>query len=145
MKEKGEVIIENCPFCTIIDAQGNDPHQERIFFDHQGVMAMFVNHPDTHGHFIVFPSSHASDLPAMKDDLGEFFRLVCELAESAIPKLGADAYVLKLNNNIYKLDDDPLHVGHIHMHVIPHYKQPVPLPKVIDSEYYQEVMQVVTE
>lgn len=79
---------------------------------------MKVLHPETSGHFIVYPRLHLSEMLEM-NDRGKFFELVVELAEKFTDLWGAKAYVLKLNNNIYKLENDPMHVGHIHMHVVP--------------------------
>lgn len=108
--------MNNCVFCRI--ASNPESERGRIFFENEEYLGMQVLHPETKNHFIVFPKSHASEMLEMPDK-GGFFELVVKLAEEKIIEYGAKAYVLKLNNNIYKLENDPMHVGHIHMHVIP--------------------------
>lgn len=110
--------MKNCIFCQI----GLNPALEshRVIYRDDKYLAMLVLHPETKGHFIVFPKTHSSELLEMTDR-GEFFELVVELAEKFMKKAKAKAYVLKLNNKLYKLEDNPMHVGHIHMHVVLRY------------------------
>lgn len=94
---------------------------ERIVFSDDLYMGINVLHPESDGHFILFPKQHYAQMSEMTGS-GHFFENVVRLAESQMEKLQADAYVLKLNNKVYMLENDPMHVGHIHMHVIPRYK-----------------------
>lgn len=128
--------MKNCVFCQIV----SEPKEEsfRILFEDKTFIVMLVSHPQTRGHFIVFPKNHVSEMVEMENK-SEFFGLVIDLAEKFTKKLEAKAYVLKLNNNIYKLENDPLHVGHIHMHVVPRYtnedkKQEIVVAKREDLE-----------
>ncbi len=110
--------MKNCVFCNALKNPLMKDYQ--IFYSDNDYLAMIVSHPETKGHFILFPRSHFSEMSEMVDS-GKFFEKAVELAEYAIMLLGAKAYVLKLNNKIFKLDDDPLHVGHIHIHIVPRY------------------------
>lgn len=94
---------------------------ERIIFSDELYMGIRVLHPESDGHFILFPKLHYSQMSEVAGR-GQFFENVVRLAESQMEALQADAYVLKLNNKVYMLENDPMHVGHIHMHVIPRYK-----------------------
>ena len=108
-----------CVFCRILSDPKHLDHE--IVWEGEKYVAMKVIHPETEGHFIVFPKLHVSEMTDMPDP-GDFFELVVFLAEKFTKKWRAPAYVLKLNNNVYKLENDPMHVGHIHMHVVPRYK-----------------------
>ena len=109
---------ELCAFCQI--ASNPDLERERIVFENEKYLGMQVLHPETKNHFIVFPKVHANELLEMPNK-GDFFETGVQLSEEKIKEYGARAYVLKLNNNIYKFENDPMHVGHTHMHVIPRY------------------------
>lgn len=112
--------MKNCIFCQIAE---NPIEQEyRIIFSSEEYIGMLVSSPETKGHFIIFPRKHYSKLSEMEDRNG-LFKLAIELAESAIKKLRTEAYTLKLNNNVFLFDKNPLHVGHIHIHVIPKYSE----------------------
>jgi len=108
--------MKKCVFCQIVANQEVESH--RIIYSDNEYVAMLDLHPISKGHFIVFPKKHFSEIKKFPSK-GKFFELAVSLAEKEIKRLGAKAYFLKLNNNIFKLEDDPLHVGHIHMHVVP--------------------------
>ncbi|OGD81337.1 hypothetical protein A2572_02345 [Candidatus Collierbacteria bacterium RIFOXYD1_FULL_40_9] len=112
--------MKNCVFCEI----GGNPEVEakRIIYSDNFYVGMRVLHPESEGHFILFPKLHYSEMSQI-GNAGKFFEKVVELAEKQVKELGASAYVLKLNNNVYKLENDPMHVGHIHMHVVPRYAE----------------------
>lgn len=135
--ERHETLHHTCPFCRILS--GQEAQRDRIFYEDGRYVAMLVRQPRSRGHFIVFPKAHRSQLSEMKNEFGVFFSKVHELAEDATQKLGAPAYELKLNNNIYLLEDDPDHVGHIHMHVVPRYT-PDSDDVTMDPEYYSSLM-----
>ncbi|OGM30211.1 hypothetical protein A2630_03240 [Candidatus Woesebacteria bacterium RIFCSPHIGHO2_01_FULL_44_10] len=124
--------MKNCVFCQISRNQIKDPY--RIIYSDKKYLAMLVLHPQTRGHFIVFPKSHFSNIKELENK-EQFFRLVIKLAEEKTKRMRAPAYVLKLNNNVYLLDKDTMHVGHIHAHVIPMYskedlkRKPKQIPK----------------
>jgi diadenosine tetraphosphate (Ap4A) HIT family hydrolase len=78
-------------------------------------------------------------------DKGELLETACMWAEKLIEPLDAKAYVLKLNNNLFKLEDDALHVGHVHMHIVPRYSpddQPDGRPDAADSAYFEEMLKL---
>lgn len=110
--------MKNCIFCQISENPTEESY--RIFYSDENFLGMLVSHPETRGHFILFPKTHYSELSELKGK-GAFFELAIKLAEEKTNKLNAKAYVLKLNNKLFKLEDNPLHVGHIHIHVIPRY------------------------
>lgn len=110
---------DQCVFCQIV--KGENFQKERVIRDDDNFVAMLVSHPETKGHFIVFPKKHFCELIKMKRQVGKLMEVTTKWAEEMVGVLEAKAYVLKLNNGLYKLEDDPLHVGHIHMHVVPRY------------------------
>lgn len=131
----------SCIFCEI--AKKESPQQERVFREDDKFVAMLVSHPQTKGHFIVYPKQHASELVEMKEDLGGLFERSVLWGEEVVSALEAPAYVMKLNNKIYLLEDHPLHVGHIHMHVIPRYNKEERIDKEVEAaspEYFSELL-----
>lgn len=128
----------NCAFCEIMTA--HESHSDRILYQDESLAAMFVNQPVSEGHFIVFPKSHTPELSAFEGNLGEFFEKTVALAEEVVPSLNARAYVLKLNNRVFQVEeDDPGHVGHIHMHVMP-VRKGEQSNIIADARYYQDLM-----
>lgn len=111
--------MKTCVFCQI--AQSPESEEYRIISNNKFI-AMLVSHPETRGHFIVFPKSHASEIKQVPNKL-ELFKTTIKQAEKVVKKLKAPAYTLKVNNNVYALGDDPLHIGHVHVHIIPRYTQ----------------------
>lgn len=112
--------MKNCVFCEMIE----NPQLEeyRTVFSNKKYVCILVSNPETKGHVVLFPKTHFSELSQMKDS-SELFKLAIKLAEDVTKRLNAKAYVLKVNNKVFMLDDNPLHVGHIHVHVIPRYSK----------------------
>lgn len=135
--------MKNCVFCQI--AGNPSSENQRIIYTDSKYLGMLVAQPESNGHFIVFPKKHVAEMSELSDP-GEFFELVVRLAESVAVELGAKAYVIKLNNNIYKLENDPLHVGHIHTHVIPRFVQDrnKEKPVAVDVLYFQKLLCLLT-
>lgn len=111
--------MKDCVFCKMAAGLINNRHQ--AIYEDSSYIGMLVSHPESKGHFIVFTKDHFSDLSEVTER-GKLFEKTVELAELLTPTLSAPAYVIKMNNNVYRLDNDPLHVGHIHIHVIPKYE-----------------------
>lgn len=133
---------KRCVFCEVVD--GRDSQVKRVIKESDDFMAMLVSHPVTEGHFIVFPKEHFSEILDMKDLAEKMIRITIKWAEEMTARLKAKAYVLKLNNKLYKLEDDPLHVGHVHMHVVPRYtKSDLKDSKVLKEaggEYFDDLI-----
>ncbi len=110
--------MKKCVFCQIVKEQTKQKY--RIFYTDSKYITMLVSNPETRGHFILFPKAHFSQIAKLSNK-EKFFELAVKLAEEKTAKLGAKAYSLKLNNKLFLLDDNPLHVGHIHIHIIPRY------------------------
>ena len=133
----------NCVFCNISKDSSNEEY--RIIYLDKKYIAMLVSRPESKGHFILFPRRHCSELIEMRDK-ATFFELAIKLAEEKTKMLNAGAYTLKLNNNVFKLNKDPLHVGHIHIHIIPRYFQNdsiVDKPNMKDREYFIELKRII--
>jgi diadenosine tetraphosphate (Ap4A) HIT family hydrolase len=110
--------MSKCPFCRIIKKPETEKY--RIISTEENCIVMLTLNPETRGHLLVFPKKHfdkISDIP----NSGQLFERVVDMAEEAVKKLGAPAYTIKMNNQLFLLEKDKLHVGHIHFHVIPRY------------------------
>ncbi|CAN5321962.1 hypothetical protein BH10PAT1_BH10PAT1_6670 [soil metagenome] len=114
---------------------GEIDNKSQLIEENKNYTVMLVNAPQTRGHFIIFPKKHYSELSEFKNT-GLFFEYSINMAEKIIKKLNAKAYVMKLNNKVFMLDDNPMHVGHIHCHIIPIYsdKDLSSKPKFIDKD-----------
>ncbi|MEK7497469.1 MAG: HIT family protein [Patescibacteria group bacterium] len=112
--------MNNCIFCTIAKRDSSQ-YQSQVVYEDNIFIAMLVSHPQTAGHTIVFTKKHFSELKNMNSVIGNLMLTVVKVSEKLIRTLKAKAYTLKINNNLYKLEDNPLHVGHIHIHIIPRY------------------------
>lgn len=107
----------NCVFC-----QSRKTDSFRVFYEDDLFYGMLVLHPVTYGHAIIVPKKHYSNLASMGKLLPKMMQVAQVIAERNIKKLKAKAYTLKVNNNVYLLEKgDTMHVGHIHVHIIPRY------------------------
>lgn len=111
---------KKCIFCNI---NKNNNLNSSIIFQKKGIVVLLVSTPESPGHVVVFPEKHYSELAQMGKYAGTFFENCITLAENLSQYLNANAYIMKLNNKVFMLENDPMHVGHIHMHVIPRYKK----------------------
>jgi diadenosine tetraphosphate (Ap4A) HIT family hydrolase len=135
--------MPNCVFCEIVN--GQNAQKERIINVSKGFISLLVSHPETKGHSIIFTKKHYSELSEMTDKIGNLMIETYNEAERIINKLHAKAYVLKLNNNIYRLEINPNHVGHIHMHIIPRFRPKDREEKIIpNDEYFKDLKRLLT-
>jgi histidine triad (HIT) family protein len=114
----------DCIFCKIV--AGEVPSQ-RVEEDERTIAFMDVN-PATRGHALVVPRRHAKDLLEIDpDDLAATIQTAQRLVRRAVPALGADGA-----NLINSCGADAWQtVFHLHIHVIPRYKDdPLQLPWV---------------
>lgn len=116
----------------------------RVIYSDDKYLALLVLYPENRGHFIVIPKDHFSQISEVPNQ-GELFELVLRLAEKNIPLLKAKAFVLKMNNNIYKLDPNPLHIGHVHVHIVPQYEPASggKAPDLVDKEVLLKVAELL--
>ncbi len=119
MKPKQEL---NCVFCM---AQSNPGEEYRIIKRQTELFVVLTQMPQNLGHLMVIPTAHYSTLTEIpKKILAMLLQAAIAYGEKLQKRLQAKAYVLRVNNNLYLLEDHPNnnHVGHIHFHVIPRYK-----------------------
>lgn len=110
-----------CIFCKI--GRG-EVASERKFLQGEDFLVLLSANPQTSGHSLVIPKKHYNNLADLP---GEMVKLLfCEaikVGEILKDKLGAKAYVLKVNNGLFKLEGkESGHLEHLHIHVIPRYK-----------------------
>ncbi|HLH67190.1 MAG TPA: HIT family protein [Solirubrobacteraceae bacterium] len=112
----------DCLFCRIV--AGELPSQ-RVCEDERTVAFMDIN-PATHGHMLVVPRAHCTDLlEAPADDLAAVVATAQRLARLAVQRLGADGVNLLNSCGAAAWQT----VFHLHMHVIPRYRDdPLRLP-----------------
>lgn len=134
-----------CVFCDMIN--GNVDVSLRTIESTDDFFTIFVLWPENYGHFIVIPKKHFSHIGEMSSsEFGKYAQKVKAMAEKITPILGAEAYALTINNNLYLLEsDNDRHVGHLHFHVMPKYKKDQNHPKFDDDqdEYFASLMKLV--
>lgn len=111
--------MKSCVFCDVI--KGSNSQSARIIRRSADFVAMLALHPQTKGHFIVIPKKHMIDIPSLGSSLPTLMKQSVLWAEEIVPKLGTNAYVLRINNKLYILEQEEKHVPHVHMHVTPRY------------------------
>jgi len=111
-----------CIFCQIAKDRTLVPEQRLL--DQQNYYLLLSLHPQTKGHALLVPKKHRSSLSEMPKLLqGFLFQEAVKMAGLIQSTLKARAYVLRVNNDVFKLENkDSGHVGHIHIHIIPRYK-----------------------
>lgn len=111
-----------CVFCKFSYNLNLIPHQ--LLANLKRSFIILSLNPQTKGHSLIIPKTHFNRLIDMPKELqGHLFSQAVKLGESLQVLLGAKAYVIKVNNELYKLESsNKAHVGHIHLHVIPRYK-----------------------
>ena len=113
--------MSNCIFCEFGSNKLLIPDQ---FIAEDGKSFVMLSYtPSTKGSLLIVPKKHFSALSVVPKDLvGLLFNQAIRYGEILKQKLGARAYIIKVNNDLYKLETDRGHIGHIHIHVIPRYK-----------------------
>jgi diadenosine tetraphosphate (Ap4A) HIT family hydrolase len=111
----------SCPFCSI---RSNPEEQtQRVIAHSDDWIVMAVLHPEIKGHCIVFPKRHISTLTEDISTSHQLFETGLMLAPTVIAALGAPAFQLKINNNVFSVENTGNHVGHIHLHIIPRFHE----------------------
>lgn len=110
-----------CIFCEIINNRLLQIEQ-KVFAD-KDFMVLLSHRPLTKGHTLIIPRDHYSQLQQMPDEIqSSIFKNAIRLGDLIKDIFDAKAYVLRVNDNLYKVEKGSEHVGHIHMHVIPRFK-----------------------
>ncbi len=110
----------NCIFCDI--KQKGIIKEEQILEEGGAFSILLSLHPATRGHSLIIPKEHYSSLAEIPEDLqGLLFSAAIRQGEKLKDRLGAKAYIVRANDELYKLETSKGHIGHIHIHVIPRY------------------------
>src|SRR3989344_612829 len=118
--------MNNCIFCKFSKDKKLIPDQ--FLSEDKDSFVMLSLNPQTEGHLLVIPKRHFSKLSEVEDLAGLLFNKAIAQGELLKKNLKATAFVIKVNNELYKLESGKGHVGHIHIHVIPRYKSDEYLP-----------------
>lgn len=112
----------SCIFCQI--SKNTDLVSERLLFNEKDYFVMLSLHPQISGHALLVPKTHFRALEEIPNQMqGFLFQQTIQMAKMIKNLLGAKAYLIKVNNELYQLEkDNKLHIGHIHFHIIPRYK-----------------------
>lgn len=110
----------NCVFCQISSAKLLDPG---LLSQDPDLLIKLSTHPQTKGHSLVIPNGHYQSLADIPEGLlAKLFKAAVLVGEAMKLQLGAKAYVIRVNDSLFKLEDNQGHIGHIHIHIIPRYK-----------------------
>ncbi len=102
----------DCIFCKIID--GSIP--SHVVYENDHVMAFFDILPISHGHTVIAPKKHISDIEGLTDE--EFAAMamaVKKIGKAVMEGLGVKGYSVFLDNKSAANQ----HVPHAHFHLVP--------------------------
>jgi histidine triad (HIT) family protein len=102
----------DCIFCKIID--GSIP--SHVVYENDHVMAFFDILPISHGHTVIVPKKHISDIEGLSDE--EFAAMaiaVKKIGKAVMEGLGVKGYSVFLDNKSAANQ----HVPHAHFHLVP--------------------------
>lgn len=120
---------------------------EQILEKGEGFNVLLALHPATRGHCLVVVKDHYDTLVVIPVGLRDtLFKKAVEVGERLKTALGAKAYTLKVNDQLYKLEAGQGHVGHIHIHVIPRYRSDdnvVGIPSAVSISELQKVKEEI--
>lgn len=137
----------DCVFCGIEEKRFIK--EEQVLEEHKELFILLSLNPVTRGHALVVPRDHYSslvDIPAGLQAL--LFNTAINLGEKLKANLGAKAYIVKVNNELYKLEVGKGHVGHIHIHVVPRYSiddKIVDIPDAVSASELEKVKEEILE
>jgi histidine triad (HIT) family protein len=119
---------KKCLFCQL---SPKNPLGGVFIFITKDFFCRLNPYPQSRGHALIIPKKHFDDLAQMPSKLrSQFFETAIKAANLLMSKLKAAAYELKINNQVYSLKNDPKkHIGHLHLHIIPHHQNQPPLPE----------------
>ena len=106
---------ENCIFCKIV--AGEIP--SRTLFEDEDFKVMLDVGPAAKGHALIIPKAHYADIYELPGELaGEAMKLAKRMATHMTTMLNCDGFNILQNNGEVAGQT----VFHLHMHVIPRYK-----------------------
>lgn len=109
------MAVKDCIFCKIVE--GEIPSQ-RVYED-DNILAFLDINPVNPGHCLVIPKRHYNGLGAVPDGLaGEVMVVAKRIGAVMAESVGAGGFNLGLNNGLVAGQA----VGHVHMHVMPRFK-----------------------
>ena len=110
-----------CVFCKLYQEPSSE--SSRVIQKTDDYFVVLSLHPQTKGHLLVIPVKHSEDLSEFSVlEMGSLFSAAVSMGEILINKLGAKAFTIKVNNQLFKLKGvGKGHVAHIHIHVLPRY------------------------
>jgi histidine triad (HIT) family protein len=107
--------VSDCIFCAIV--AGDAP--ARLVHEGPRTLAFLDINPATHGHTLVVPRTHATDLlDAAPEDVEEVATVAQRIARAAVDHLGADGVNLLQSTGAAAFQT----VFHLHVHVVPRYE-----------------------
>ena len=126
----------DCIFCGI-EVKGIIK-KEQILEENEKFYILLALNPVTRGHGLVIPKDHYGSLVEIPESLRVLlFGAAINLGEKLKKTLGAKAYIVRANDELYKLETGRGHVGHIHIHVVPRYSREdniVDIPEAVSLE-----------
>jgi histidine triad (HIT) family protein len=111
--------VADCVFCDIIAKRAD---AARVFEDSEFIGIM-DKHPINPGHVLVLPKQHYAtifDMPM--PDVGQLFSRATEVAHAVRATLGCEGLNMGQNNGSAAAQIVP----HVHVHVIPRYREDLP-------------------
>lgn len=130
--------MSKCPFCHL-----NDSNKDRIIGEGQNYYLLLPKQSQTDGHCLVIPKKHSDSLISLtSQERNHLFNTTVKTANTIKNELQAKAYILRINDQVYTLNENSEHhVGHIHFHIIPLKEagEAQQSPTIRNKSYFEEM------
>ena len=109
----------SCVFCSII--AGKLP--KAILYEDRNILVLMDKYPINVGHTLVIPKIHYDNLLLMPpSEVGKLYAIIPVIAKAVIRAVKADGFNVGQNNG----RDPNQIVPHVHVHIIPRFKEDSP-------------------
>jgi len=109
--------MDNCLFCD------RNNFQKEIIIENKLFYAKWDGHPISNGHALIFPKKHIKSFFELKQ--GEITELLKKTKKIIDSKYSPDAYNIGINDGV----EAGRTIHHLHIHIIPRYKDNVENPR----------------
>lgn len=130
--------MDNCIFCKII----NKEMPATIIYEDDEFMAVFDKFPATLGHILVLPKNHFETIFKIPTDVsGKLFTLATKIAQHMETTLNIESLNILQNNGEIAGQT----IDHVHVHLIPRYKDDGVIIKSKNEEISNEKINELLE
>ncbi len=110
--------MNDCIFCQIVS---KEIPAQMVYEDDWTIGVLDVT-PRAPGHVMIIPKSHADNIQSLSDELvGKVFTVVKKMTEILNKAFNPQGLTIGINH-FNQGDNNPLHVNHLHVHIMPRFE-----------------------